>query len=327
MDKIKILILAVSAIFPSNLRIRLMNLLGCNINLLAKLKLFSVILAKDINIGAFAKIDSFVIIAGLDKLVIQEYSAIQRFTLISGSHSFNIKKRAMVGSRCVINAGAGDVEIGEYSALAPRSSIYTHGTFLPVTHGYKKTNKGIKIGDYCWIMQNTSIGPGVEIESNSIILPGSSVVKNIPDNMVVYSTPVEQKKFPIYFFKKKLDDNELADLIREITVNYLNTLKSDNREFAYSIDKDLINIEYRKYKNYIIQFTDIKPNSPDISDGRTHIFFYYDFDIGLMKSRQYVCYDFKRIINSYPKLPDILTGFDDYAFFNYGLKFMDVNYL
>ncbi len=39
----------------------------------------------------------------------------------------------MVGSRCVINAGAGDVEIGEYSAFAPRSSIYTHGTFLPAT--------------------------------------------------------------------------------------------------------------------------------------------------------------------------------------------------
>ncbi|MDP2365762.1 MAG: hypothetical protein Q8M94_18585, partial [Ignavibacteria bacterium] len=252
MSKIKIIILIISTIFPSNLRIRLMNLLGFKINRKAKLNIFSVILAKEINIGAYAKIDSFVIITSLNKLVMEEYTAIQRFTYISGNYLFRLKKRAMVGSRCVISAGAGDIEIGEYSALAPRSSIYTHGTFLPATHGYPRTNNGVKIGDYCWIMQNASIGPGVIIESNSVILPGSSIVKNIPGNMVVYDTPVERKKFPIYFFKKKLDETELINLIKEITVNYLNTLKSNNNKIDFTVDDEVITINYNKNKNYKI---------------------------------------------------------------------------
>ena len=179
MSKIKIIILIITTIFPSSIRIMLMNLLGYKINRNARLKIFSVILAKDIRIEAFAKIDSFVVIAGLDRLIMREYTAIQRFTYISGNHLFKMNKRAMVGSRCVISAGAGDIELGEYSALAPRSSIYTHGTFLPITHGYSRTNNGVKIGDFCWIMQCSSIGPGVIIDSNSIILPGSSIVKNI----------------------------------------------------------------------------------------------------------------------------------------------------
>lgn len=326
MEKIKILILAVSTIFPSSLRIRLMNLLGFKVNSNAKLKIFSIILAKDIRIEAFAKIDSFVIIAGLNKLVMKEYSAIQRFAYISGNHLFELNKRAMVGSRCVISASAGDVEIGEYSALAPRSTIYSHGTFLPATHGYSNRNKGIIIGNFCWIMQNTSIGPGVEIESNSIILPGSSIVKNIPGDLVVYDTPIERKKFPIYFFKKKLEDSELVDLIKEITINYLNTLTKGSCEIQFSIDKNVVFITDKKLKNYRIYFSGVDPDNTEAKDKAAHIYFYYDFDIELMKRRKYVCYDFKRIVNSYDKLPEILIAFDDYTFFNYGLKFMDAKY-
>lgn len=325
--KIKTIILVITTIFPPSLRIRLMNFIGYKVDSKAKLKFFSIILANEISIAAFARVDSFVIIAGLNKLVMQEYSAIQRFTYISGNHMFKINKRAMVGSRCIINAGAGNIEIGEYSALAPRSSIYTHGTFLPVTHGYPRTNSGVKIGDFCWIMQNTSIGPGVEIESNSIILPGSSIIKNIPRDTVVYDTPVQRKNFPIYFFKKVLEDKELLDLIKEITINYLTALKSDNDQIEFLIDNDAVIVNYLKKNKYKIHFSELNSSILNNKECITQIFFYYDFDIELMKQRKYVCYDFKRIINSYPKLPEILIEFDKYVFFNYGLKFIDTDYL
>jgi len=326
MNNIKIIILAISTIFPSGLRILLMNLMGYKVNRKARLKIFSVILATDISIEAFAKIDSFVVIAGLDRLVMQEYTAIQRFSYISGNHLFKINKRSMVGSRCVINAGAGDVEIGEYSAFAPRSSIYTHGTFLPATLGYPITNKGVKIGDFCWIMQGTSIGPGVIIESNSIILPGSTIVKNIPDNVVVYDTPTQRKSFPIYFFKKKLDDTELLDLIKKITINYLNTLKLKNKKLDFTIHNDVINVKYKKNKNYKIFFSKINSTVVNHNKNETHIYFYYDLDIEMMKNKQYICYDFKNIVKSYPSLPAILNKFQDYAFAYYGLKFIDIDY-
>jgi acetyltransferase-like isoleucine patch superfamily enzyme len=327
MNKFKIVISLITTILPSRIRIVLMNMLGYKIDQKARLKIFSVILAKDIHIGAFAKIDSFVVIAGLDRLVMKEYTAIQRFTYISGNHLFKINKRSMVGSRCVINAGAGDVEIGEYSAFAPRSSIYTHGTFLPATLGYPTTNSGVKIGDFCWIMQSASIGPGVKIESHSIVLPGSTIVKNISDNLVVYDTPTQRKSFPLYFFKKKLDEAELISLIKEITINYLNTLKSNDGKIDFVVDDEVINIKYKKNKNYKIFFSEINHKILTSDKEGTHIYFYYDMDIKIMKSKNFICYDFKNITKSYPKLPEVLSKFDDYAFAYYGLKFIDIDYL
>ena len=324
--KFKILILFITSVFPSSIRIILMNILGFNVDSKAKLKIFSIIIAKNINIKAYAKIDSFVVIAGLDSLIMNENSAIQRFTYISGNHLFKLNKRGMVGSRCVISAGAGDIEIGEYSALAPRSSIYTHGTFLPVTLGYPTTNKAVKIGDYCWIMQNSSIGPGVSIESNSIILPGSSIVKNVPGNLVVYDTPTQRKSFPIYFFRKKPDDTELINLIKEITVNYLTTLKSKNIKLDFTTENEAINIKYMKNKYYKILFSKITPQSLAYDEKIVYIYFYFEIDLEIMKSRNYICYDFKKIIKSYTKLPEFLKEFDDFAFNNYGLKFIDADY-
>ena len=54
--------------------------------------------------------------------------------------------------------------------------------------------------------------------------------------------------------------------------------------------------------------------------------FYYDLDIEMMKNKQYICYDFKNIVKSYPSLPAILNKFQDYAFAFYGLKFIDIDY-
>lgn len=326
MSKIKIIILALSTILPSSIRIILMNLLGYKIDRNAKLKVFSIILAKEIHIGAFAKVDSFVVIAGLKRLEMREYTAIQRFTYISGNHIVKINKRSMVGSRCVINAGAGDVEIGEYSAFAPRSSIYTHGTYLPATLGYPNTNKGVKIGDYCWVMQSASVGPGVTIESNSVILPGSTIVKNIPDNLVVYDTPTQRKSFPLYFFKRKLDETELINLIKEITINYLTELRLKDNTLEFTIDNEVINIKHKKKNKYKIFFSKIDTNKQEHNKGEIFIYFYHDLDIDLMKSKQYISYDFTRIVKSYSKLPHILNKFNDYAFAYYGLKFIDIDY-
>lgn len=325
MNKLRLIFLVVSSIFPSAVRVLLLNLLGYKVSRKAKLKLLSIVLAEEIHIAAFAKIDSFVLIGNLKKFIMDENSAIQRFTYISGNYFFRINKRSMIGSRCIINLGAGNLEIGEYSAIAPRSSIYTHGTFLPATHGYPVKSLGVKIGDYCWIMQNTSISPGVSIGSNSIILPGSVIVKSIPENMVVFDTPVKRKSFPIYFFKKKLDDIELTNLIKEITINYLEKIKLTNIKLNYSLNDEFIFITYNKKKYYKIIFSNKIAVALPLNDKVTHIYFYFDFDLNIMKNKQTICYDFKRITKCYIKLPEILNKFDEYAFADYGLKFIHIN--
>jgi hypothetical protein len=88
----------------------------------------------------------------------------------------------------------------------------------------------------------------------------------------------------------------------------------------------VIRIKYRKNKNYIIYFSKINSQNKAYDNEATHIYFYYDLDIEIMKNKQYICYDFKRIINSYTKLPEVLKEFDYFAFYHYGLKFIDVDY-
>ena len=124
-----------------------------------------------------------------------------------------------------------------------------------------------------------------------------------------------------------MDEAELLNLIKEITINYLNTLKSNKNRIDFTTDNDVINIKYKNNKTYRISFSDINPTNSNDNKDITQIYFYYNFDIKLMKKKQNICYDFDRIVNSYPKLPEILNEFDDFVFFNYGLKFMDIDYL
>ena len=311
---------------PSFLRVRFLKVLGYDIDQKAIIKPFSAVLVKNIKLGAYAKIDSFVVIAGLRNIVLKEHSTIQRFTYISGGHSFKLGQRSLIGSRCIVNTASGDIEFGEYSALAPRSSIYTHGTFLPVTLGYSTKNKGVKVGDYCWIMQSSSISPGVNIGSNSIVLPGSTIVKKVPDNIVVYDTPMDRKTFPIEVFRKELNDNELLDLIREISIAFFKALLKSKVITFYS-DHGTHIILKDKMTTYKVVFD--KPTSViDLANGNSGTTFFWSFNIDkeILKTTQYFVLDFLHLYHSSVVIPKICTNLNQFICSGYGLKFIDIKY-
>jgi hypothetical protein len=103
-------------------------------------------------------------------------------------------------------------------------------------------------------------------------------------------------------------------------------LKSRNSSLDFTVDYNVINVTYQKNKKYKILFSEINSSTLPVKTEITQIHFYYDFDLDTIKNKKYVCYDFKRIIKSYPELPEVLDEFDDYAFGYYGLKFMDTDY-
>ena len=244
-------------------------------------------------------------------------SSISRFTYISGSGSLKMKNRAFIGSRCILNTNCGDIELGEYSAISPRSTIITHGTFLPVTHGYSFKNKGVSIGNYTWIMQNTSIGPGVKIGSNIIVLPGSVVVKEVQDNSVVYDTPVDRKTFPMSIFKKELTINNLENLIKEITISFMEYLIKNKRITSYNHTKNEIKIKSKK-QNLVIYF-----NRPAINfTDQNSCYFTHNIDSKIMHSNKVFILDFYNLTCSNVSTPKILTGYNEYMFYHYGLKFL-----
>lgn len=301
-------------------------MLGYQVSNKAKLGLFSVVLSKEIIMEEGSKLDSFSIITGLSYLVLRKGSGISRFTYISGGNKLELGQRSLIGSRSIINSSSGDVVFGEYSVLSPRSTIYTHGTFLPVTHGYSFKNKGVTVGDYTWIMQNASIGPGVNIGSNVIVLPGSVIVKAIPDNLVVYDTPVERKTFPINLFKKELTNPDLEILIKNITIHYLNKLKGTNTVKAYVDHNSHIAVR-AKNKSIIIHFCNPpKKGLKKNNETSVNCYFWYDVETDMISSSTEFILDFRKIIYSSANPPKELRGYNAFMFYEYGLKFISNDY-
>lgn len=311
------ILLILSVFLPGRFRILLLNYLGYKVSLKAKLAPFSIIFAKDVLIEANARIESFTVIAGLKSLTMGSSSSISRFTYITGNGNLNIKNRAFIGSRCILNTNCGDIQLGEYSALSPRSTVVTHGTFLPVTHGYSFKNKGVSVGSYTWIMQNTSIGPGVTIGSNTIVLPGSVVVKQVKDDTVVYDTPVDRKTFPMGMFKKELTIDNLDNLIKEITISFMEYLIKKKRIASYILKENEIQIKSKK-QNLVIHFQKPTINCTDQNSS----YFSHNIDSKIIDNNKVFILDFYNLLCSNVSTPKILTGYNEYMFYHYGLKFL-----
>lgn len=315
-------IVLISFLLPSTIRISLLRFAGFDIARDARLKPFSIILADHIVMEKNTSIDSFTVIAGLKSLILKKSSAVSRFTYISGKNELILGERSLIGSRCIINLGSGDVIFGEYSVLAPRSTIYTHGTFLPVTHGYSGKNKGVQIGSYTWIMQSTSIGPGVKIGSKSIILPGSTIVKGIQDNVVVYDTPVDRKSFPADLFKKELSNDDLETLIREIAISYSSFLLNNRKILDFDSNEERVLLMTRKGK--IEVHFGLTNNFEETSFDKNvrHCFFGQNVEDNLILNDRYFILDFLKIRKSLCKPPKEMTDIEKYMFYEYGLKFI-----
>ena len=311
------ILLILSVFLPGKFRVLMLNSLGYKVSLKAKLAPFSIILVKDVLIEANARIESFTIIAGLKSLTMGSSSSISRFTYISGNGNLNMKNRSFIGSRCILNTNCGDIQLGEYSALSPRSTVVTHGTFLPVTHGYSFKNKGVSIGSYSWIMQNTSIGPGVKIGSNTIVLPGSVVVKQVKDETVVYDTPVDRKTFPMGMFKKELTIDNLDNLVKEITISFMEYLVKKKRIASYVHIENEIQIKSKK-QNLVIHFKKPTINCTD----QNSCYFSHNIDSKIINSAKVFVLDFSKLSCSNVSSPKILKDYNGYMFYEYGLKFL-----
>ena len=91
----------------------------------------------------------------------------------------------------------GEIDIGNNVVISQRSYLCT------ASHNYKKKNfpiyqKPIKICDEVWIATDVFIGPGVTIESGSVVGARSSVYKNLPSNKICIGSPAEIIRDRIY---------------------------------------------------------------------------------------------------------------------------------
>ena len=135
----------------------------------------SVINSNNVEIGDNAIIRNNTTIS-CENLKIGNNTAIHSGNIISGKNSFKIGENSRIINDHFIDLW-NNVEIGNNTWLAgKRSQLWTHGSIHTKT-GNKDLS--IKIGNDIYIGSNSSISPGVKIDSLNLIGLGSVLTKSI----------------------------------------------------------------------------------------------------------------------------------------------------
>jgi acetyltransferase-like isoleucine patch superfamily enzyme len=174
-------------VLPSSISRMLFRLAGHGIGKNVKMSFFSYIYAGEIEIGNDVDIRPLVFI-NVSKLVLGNSAIISYGTNIKGDKGFYTKDNSFIGPHCLVNCDE-DVKIGFYSGLGPRCTVYTHGSFLPVTEGYPVKFEKVVLEDRVWTGMEVTLLPGAYIESNCIINPGVIIKSRIRANSIVEVSP------------------------------------------------------------------------------------------------------------------------------------------
>jgi acetyltransferase-like isoleucine patch superfamily enzyme len=205
-----------SFFFPEPLNVWLHRLSGSKLGRNISIHAGVLILASEVEIkdGACIKFGTMIKVRSFK---LGKKSSIGFWTFIKGVSDFIVEDACVIGARSMINCDR-PVKFNYYSGNGPGCYIYTHGSFLPVTEGYRSTFSPVEIKEKVWIQMNCKIGPGVTIGEGSIILPGSVILESIEPNKMVMGDPGKLLKLPL--LKKPIKMELMGEFAREILNEY-----------------------------------------------------------------------------------------------------------
>ena len=242
-------------ILPSLITRIVFRLIGHKIGENTKLPIFSYIYAQKMDIGNDAEIRSLVFI-NVGELFIGNNAIVSYGVQIKGDKKFTIGDNSFIGPHCLINCDE-DVRLGFYSGLGPRCTVYTHGSFLPVTHGYPAKFDKVIIDDYVWTAMDVVIMAGTHIESNCIINPGIVLKSRIRANSIIEANPSSVqikslsrlqkflKKDNIYYYRQIFNEFLISyNLRHEYNESEASYIINDTYLFKCFPEKNRIELQY-----------------------------------------------------------------------------------
>ena len=218
---IKKLVAALCFFLPSAPTRFLYRLCGHRIGKNVRIPALSFIHAQEMTVGNDVDIRPFVFIS-VRRLSVGANTIISYGNQIKGDASFICGDNCFLGLQCVIHC-VENVSLGFYSGLGPRCTVYTHGSFLPVTKGYPAKFAPVVIEDYVWIAMEVTIMPGAHIERNCIINPGVVIQGKIKSNSIVQLDP---KQYGIHDLSRlqRLSQKDARALHNQIISSFLDSL-------------------------------------------------------------------------------------------------------
>lgn len=242
--------------FPSPLNVFIHRMAGATIGKHVIIHPGVFIMANIIDIKDGARI-KFGVMINVRKFMLGRKSSIGFFTLVKGESDIIVNDACIIGPKCMINCSR-SVTLGYYSGIGPGSYIYTHGSGMPVTEGYRATFAPINIGNKVWLSMRSIVGPGVDIGNGTNIMPGTVILESIGNKRLVVGDPAKIQNIQIMLKPFNHDSFEkfALDTLREYC-NWSNEYK--NRNLLY--ENGMLKIPMRR-RDFIVKIND---NNCDIA--------------------------------------------------------------
>ncbi|HAJ37856.1 MAG TPA: transferase [Chloroflexi bacterium] len=175
---------------------------------------FASIAAREIELGDYAAVRAATLIRLDGAFRLGRQSEISNFCLIYGASDLEIGDQCYIGPQCLLNCDE-PVRMGYYSALGPRSTVFTHGSFLPFTQGYWVKLAGVNIGSYVWCAAGVFLHPGVEIGDECFVNSRSVVTQSIPPGSVVEGNPARIVQ-PMDAVRRKMSPRRVDAALQQV---------------------------------------------------------------------------------------------------------------
>lgn len=198
----------------SDLKVHLYRLHGAHIGEGVRMEAGTLILAREIRIGAMSTIGADSVIE-CDRLHLGRLVAFGKRTrircraveigdalwskddvIIGGGGSEESGAMLTAGDACFFGEGAylntcHPLRLGDEVCIGSRAMLFTHSHWQSVLRGYPSVFAPVEIGDHVFIGNNAFVFPGVSIASGATVTVNSFVAINVPRDTLVGGVPAQ----------------------------------------------------------------------------------------------------------------------------------------